>query len=319
MSNVVTPQAPARPAAREEPAPMVVAARRTRRPLTGDRLTALLMLLPSVAAVLLFVYGFIAWNGWASLTSWRGLGQMPSIGPIRMPGGEFIGLENYSRLFGDQRFLTDLANNGIFTVGFLIGCLLLGLLLAVLLDQHISGETFFRNIYLFPMALSFVVTGTIWRWLFLDTGWITEKSLALPAVIVAAIWQMTGFTMAMFLAALRGVPEELREAARVDGATELGVYRHVVLPIINPVMLSALIILGHISLKIFDLVYVMTSGSPTLGYATDMPSIYMFQLAFKDDLFARAAGIAMIMLVVVAVVIVPYLWSNYRQGKEVEL
>jgi glucose/mannose transport system permease protein len=298
---------------------MVVAERRARRPLSGDRLTAVLMLLPSVVAVLLFVYGFITWNGWASLTNWRGLGLMPQFGPIRMPGGRYVGLENYERLFNDQRFLTDLANNGIFTLGFLLGCLVLGLLLAILLDQHISGETFFRNVYLFPMALSFVVTGTIWRWLFLDLGWITDKSLALPAVIIAATWQMTGFTMAMFLAALRGVPEELREAARVDGATELGVYRHVVLPIINPVMLSALIILGHISLKIFDLVFVMTGGSPTLGYATDMPSIYMFQLAFKDDLFARAAAIATIMLLLVAVVIVPYLWSNYRQGKEVEL
>ncbi|HET9494071.1 MAG TPA: sugar ABC transporter permease [Chloroflexia bacterium] len=319
MTNVVTPQAPARPSAREEPAPVVVAQRQMRRPLRGDRLTAVLMLLPSVVAVLLFVYGFITWNGWASLTSWRGLGQMPQLGPIRMPGGDFVGLDNYARMFGDRRFVTDLTNNGIFTVGFLLGCLVLGLLLAILLDQHIAGETFFRNVYLFPMALSFVVTGTIWRWLFLDTGWITDRSLALPAVIIAAIWQMSGFTMAMFLAALRGVPEDLREAARVDGATELGVYRHVVLPLINPVMLSALIILGHISLKIFDLVYVMTGGSPTLGYATDMPSIYMFQLAFKDDLFARAASIATMMLLLVAVVIVPYLWSNYRQGKEVEL
>jgi glucose/mannose transport system permease protein len=298
---------------------MVEAQRRTRRPITGDRLTAILMLLPSVVAVLLFVYGFITWNGWASLTDWRGLGRMPQFGPIRMPAGDFAGLENYGRLFSDQRFLTDLTNNAVFTVGFLVGCLVLGMVLAMLLDQQIAGETFFRNVYLFPMALSFVVTGTIWRWLFLDTGWITDKSLALPAVIIAAVWQMTGFTMAMFLAALRGVPDDLREAARVDGATELGVYRHVVLPIINPVVLSALIILGHISLKIFDLVYVMTSGSPTLGYATDMPSIYMFQLAFKDDLFARAAAIATMMLVLVAIVIVPYLWSNYRQGKEVEL
>jgi len=168
------------------------------------------------------------------------------------------------------------------------------------------------------MALSFVVTGTIWRWIFLDLGWITNKNLALICVIIAAAWQMTGFTMAMFIAAIRGVPEELREAARVDGATEVGIYRHVVLPLINPIILSALIILGHISLKIFDLVYVMTSGSPTLGYATDMPSIYMFQLAFKDDLFARSAAIAMIMLVFVAIVIVPYLWSNYRSEKEAE-
>jgi len=311
MTNVVTPQAQAR-------AGTYAAAESARKPVSRDRLTAMLMLLPSVIAIALFVYGFISWNGWASLTDWRGLGIMPQFGPIRFPAGDFIGLDNYSKLFADNRFQIDLRNNAVFTVAFLVVCTVLGLLLAIFLDQHVKGETLFRNIFLFPMALSFVVTGTIWRWIFLDLHWITNKNLALICVIIAAAWQMTGFTMAMFIAAIRGVPDELREAARVDGATEVGIYRHVVLPLINPIILSALIILGHISLKIFDLVYVMTSGSPTLGYATDMPSIYMFQLAFKDDLFARSAAIAMIMLVFVAIVIVPYLWSNYRSEKEAE-
>ncbi|MEO8288753.1 MAG: sugar ABC transporter permease [Chloroflexota bacterium] len=279
----------------------------------------MLMLLPSVVAILLFVYGFIAWNAWASLTSWRGLGFMPQFGPIRFPAGDFVGFDNYSKLFADQRFVKDLTNNGLFTLAFLVACTVIGLGLAIFLDQHVKGEVFFRNVFLFPMALSFVVTGTIWRWIFLDLKWITDKNTALIAVIIAAVWQMTGFTMAMFLAALRGIPDDLREAARVDGATEVGIYRHVILPLINPIILSALIILGHISLKIFDLVYVMTGGSPTLGYATDMPSIYMFQLAFKDDLFARSAAISMIMLVFVAIVIIPYLWSSYRAEKEAQV
>jgi len=313
MSNVVTPQAPARAVG------ALAVAKSARKPVSRDRLIAMLMLLPSVIAIALFVYGFIAWNAWASLTNWKGLGIMPQVGPLRFPAGDFIGLDNYGKLFADSRFLTDLRNNGFFTLAFLVACTVFGLFLAIFLDQHVKGETLFRNIFLFPMALSFVVTGTIWRWIFLDLHWITDKNTALIAVIIAAVWQMTGFTMAMFLAALRGIPEDLREAARVDGATEVGVYRHVVLPLINPIVLSALIILGHISLKIFDLVYVMTSGSPTLGYATDMPSIYMFQLAFKDDLFARSAGISMIMLVFVAIVIVPYLWSNYKAEKEAEL
>jgi glucose/mannose transport system permease protein len=312
MSNVVTPQAPARAAG------VVARAEGARRPLSRDRLTAFLMLLPSIIAVGLFVYCFIAWSGWASLTNWRGLSIMPQVGPIRFPAGDFVGLDNYQKLFNDHRFIIDLQNNAIFTVAFLIICTVVGLLLAIFLDQHVRGEVFFRNVFLFPMALSFVVTGTIWRWIFLDLHWITNKELALPAVIIAASWQMTGFTMAMFLAALRGVPEDLREAARVDGATEAGVYRHVVLPLINPIVLSALIILGHISLKIFDLVYVMTSGSPSLGYATDMPSLYMFELAFSSDLFARSAAVAMIMLVFVAILIVPYLWSNYRSQKEAQ-
>jgi len=238
---------------------------------------------------------------------------MNRIGPLSFPAADFIGLGNYERLFRDTRFLADLRNNAIFTAAFLAACIVIGLALAIFLDQHLKGEVFFRNVFLYPMALSFVVTGTIWRWLFLEFEWITNRNLALPAVIIAAVWQMSGFTMAMFLAALRGIPDELREAARVDGATEVGIYRHIIIPLINPIILSALIILGHISLKIFDLIYVMTGGSPTLAYATDVPSTYMLQLIYKDDLFGRGASIATIMLVLVAVVIVPYLWSNARQ------
>lgn len=312
-SDTAIPQAPPQPSAQTEPAPLTTLTAARRKPLSRDHLSAICMVLPSIFAIALFVYGFIAWNGWASLTNWRGLGTMNQVGPIRFPAADFAGLNNYDRLFHTDRFLTDLSNNGIFTVFFLGGCVVLGMALAVMIDRQVRGETFFRNVYLFPMALSFVVTGTIWRWVFLQLGWVTDPKLALPALIIAAIWQESGFTMAMFLAALRGIPDELREAARVDGATEFQIYRKVILPLINPVILSALIILAHLSLKIFDLVYVMTGGSPTLGYVTDMPSLYLFQLAFQDNLFARAAAVAMIMLGFVAVVIVPYLWTNLRR------
>lgn len=312
MTNLVTQQAPSKPLAMEEPAPIVVAAPARRRRVSGDRLTAILMVLPSIVAVAIFVYVFIALNAWSALTNWRGLAAMNRFGPIAFPAADFTGLRNFERLFNDPRFQIDLRNNAIFTVAFLIGCIGIGLILAIFLDQHIKWESFFRNVFLFPMALSFVVTGTIWRWLFLDLGWITDRNLALPAVIVAAVWQMSGFAMAMFLAALRGIPEELREAARVDGASEVSIYRHVILPLINPIILSALIILGHISLKIFDLIYVMTGGSATLGFATDVPSLYMWRLAFNDNLFGRGAAVSAIILLLVAIVIVPYLWVNTR-------
>lgn len=314
MSNVITPQAPTRPTANSDVAPMVVPSRSVRKPVSRDRWTAILMLVPSIVLIAIFVYYFIGWSTWSSLLDWRGLGSIKQVGPLFFPVAVFDGLSNYGRLFTTPRFISDLENNAIFTVAFLASCIILGLLLAILIDQKIKGETFFRNVFLFPMALSFVVTGTVWRWIFLGAPfpWVTDRHFALLAVIIAAVWQMTGFAMAMFLAALRGVPDELREAARVDGATELQVYRRIVLPIINPIVLSALIILGHISLKIFDLIYVMTQGSQTLGFVTDVPSIYMFQLAFTDQLFGRSAAISIIMLLVVAIVIVPYLISNLR-------
>jgi glucose/mannose transport system permease protein len=294
------------------PATAVAVAHSGRKPLNRDRLVAILMVLPSILAVALFVYAFIAWNGWASLTNWRGNAAMVQVGPLAFPPADFFGLENYQRLFNDPRFLNDLRNNGIFTVFFLAACVLIGLFLAIFLDQHVKGEVFFRNVFLFPMALSFVVTGTIWRWIFRDLGWILDPNLALPAVIIAAVWQMSGFTMAMFLAALRGIPEELREAARVDGANEFAIYRHVIIPLINPIILSALIILGHISLKIFDLIYVMTGGSAVLGYATDMPATYMFEWTYTRHFYGRGAAVGVIILVLVTIVIVPYLWVNRR-------
>ncbi|MEA2572873.1 MAG: glucose/mannose transport system permease protein, partial [Chloroflexia bacterium] len=244
MTNVVTPQAPTRPSAKAEPAPMVVPARSRRKPMSRDRLTAILMVLPSIVAVGLFVYGFIAWNGWASLTNWRGIGVMNQVGPVRFPAADFVGLRNYERLFGDNRFLTDLRNNAIFTFAFLVACIVLGMGLAILLDRKVRGESLFRNVFLFPMALSFVVTGTIWRWVFLDQpfAWVINRELALPAVTVAAVWQMSGFTMAMFLAALRSIPEELREAARVDGATYWQRLRYIVMPMIMGVVVVALLV-----------------------------------------------------------------------------
>jgi glucose/mannose transport system permease protein len=149
---------------------------------------------------------------------------------------------------------------------------------------------------------------------FLKSPWLADTHTALNGLVIAAAWQMSGFCMAMFLAGLRGIPDELREAARVDGASEARIFWRVVLPLMRPITLSAVIILGHISLKIFDLVYVMTFGGP--GYATDMPSLYMFVATFRQNLYARGAAIATVLLVLVAMLIIPYLVWSMRQEVE---
>jgi len=170
-----------------------------------------------------------------------------------------------------------------------------------------------------------LVAGVIAAFALVGEGWITltgAESLALQpvnemhgfnvalfAVVLAAAWQMSGYTMAMYLAALRGIPEELREAARVDGATELQIYRRIVWPMLRPITLSAMIVLGHISLKIFDLVYTLGGGG---NFYIDMLGINMWFTTFRRNEFGAGAAIAVVMLVMVAVVIVPYLWSNLR-------
>ena len=230
-----------------------------------------------------------------------------------------------------ERFQNDLINTVHFTAFFLAGCLVIGLGAAVLLDQRLRGTLFFQNVFMYPLALAFVVTGTVWRWIFnpytginvildnlhlgfLKSGWLTDTNVALNGVVIAAVWQMSGFCMAMFLAGLRGIPEELREAARVDGASEWQLFWRVVFPLLRPITLSAVIILGHISLKIFDLIYVMTSGGP--GYSSDLPSLYMFRATFQENLYGRGAAIATMLLLLVAILIVPYLIWNIRGETE---
>jgi glucose/mannose transport system permease protein len=298
-----------------------------RRRWNWERVVSVLLISPAVAAIAVFVYYFIARTAYTSLTKWDKL----------MPDFTFVGLSNYQKLFANQRFRIDMRNTVVFTLVFLVACLLLGLVLAFLLDQRIKGEGFFRSVYLFPMSISFIVTGVVWRWLlnpgteeqgstgvnllfekmgldFLKTGWYTDPRIGIIAVAIAATWQMSGYTMAMFLAGLRGIPDELREAARVDGASEVQIVRSILLPLLRPIVLSAVIVLGHISLKIYDLIVAMTG--PGIGFATDVPAYYMWDTTFRGNHFARGAAIAMILLIMVAVLIVPYLtWSTRSEAE----
>ncbi len=364
---------------------------------TRDRLWAVLVLLPSLILIAIFVYGFIGRTFYVSMTDW---GQNASQALAIHPKLAFVGLKNYAELFTgfiDTRFRQDLVNTFFFTILFLAGCLGTGLGLAALLDQNVRGEGLLRTIFLFPFALAFIVTGTIWRWLLqpqggvnvLPTlvglprwrfGWLTSRAqvltfdwnalptivgivvaaafavlawqafrdarrarawiasaiaalvlawaltlarratllpfpethgfnLAFIGIILAAVWQMSGYTMALYLAGLRGIPDELREAARVDGAGEWQLYRHVILPLLGPISLSAMIILGHISLKIFDLIWAMAGVDHA---TTDVPALLMYLRSFRANQFAQGAAIAIVLLIMVAAVIIPYLWTSLR-------
>jgi len=288
------------------------------RRLNRDRLTAIALISPSAILIAIFVYGFIGFNGYASFTRWDGL----------LPDFTWVGLRNYEKLFASQRFQIDIANIFTFTVLFIPACLILGLLWAVLIDQRVKGESFFRSIFLFPMAVSAVVVGVVWRWLLapgtaatgsyglnllleqiglgiLKNGWYTDPQIGIKAVVIAATWQMSGYTMAMYLAGLRGISEELREAARIDGASELQIYQYVVLPLLQPITLSATIILGQIAINVFALVVSMTGPGP--GFSTDVPSLFMFDTTFRGSNFSQGAAIATIMLLFISGLVIPYL------------
>jgi glucose/mannose transport system permease protein len=312
---------------------------------------------PSAVAVIVFIYGFIFFTLWTSISRWNS--------PVMNLALRDPAWLTYAQMFGTARWQCDLRNLVVFTILFLAVAIGVGLLLALLLDRRLIACDFFRNIFLFPYALSFIVTGVAWRWIFnpeagvnllfnglginhllasvgappLKPGWITDPSVLCPLndilakalpmvndlavqigipvalipVVIAASWQLSGFAMAMYIAGLAVVPHELREAARIDGASEWQVYTRVVIPQLKPVTLSLIIILGHISLKIFDLVFAMTGAGP--GFATDVPGVFVFEQTFKAIRYNTGAAASIVMLALVAVVIVPYLWRTLGRAR----
>jgi len=290
----------------------------------GDKWTPILFVTPSIVAVGIFVYGFIGWTGFISFTKWNDV----------LPDYTRVGFENYRKLFANMRFQIDLNNTFVFTVIFVISCLVIGLLLAILIDQRIKGEGIFRNLFLLPMAVSFIVSGVIWRWLFnpgsiqlgnigvnqlfekvglnfLICGWYTDPDIGIKAVAIAAIWQFSGYTMALYLAGLRGIPLELREAAAIDGANQWKIFYYITLPFLRPITFGAIIILGHISLKIFDLIVAMTGSGP--AFSCDVPAFFMYDTTFRGNHFAQGASIAIILLLLVSLLIIPYLITTFRK------
>jgi glucose/mannose transport system permease protein len=426
-----------------------------------DQVYAVLTILPSIVLLAIFVYGFIGQTFLWSLTDWSGMQANAQ--------KNYIGFDNYQNLFSDFsgfRFRLELVNTFFFTLSFVVGCLVLGFVLAVALDQKVRGESFFRTVFLFPFALSFAVTGTTWRWLLKPKGginqlpeflgldawnntWLNDRkpytfhwhglsnttlviiiglvlfallrlvvqrkflalfftgiplsivllwiwsdrltwdtnpqphgtfkwqnvpqyvgaailigfllyvisalgqghrrrawqvgipavplfawyvlggpsqfpnviipevfgfNKALMGVLVASMWQLSGYTMAIYLAGIRGIPEELREAARVDGCTEWQVYSRIVLPMLRPVTLSAAIVLGHISLKIFDLIFALV-GTDYLPVS--VPGVQVYTTMFRSNKFAVGSSIAVVLLIIVASVIVPYLITSLRSEHEI--
>lgn len=276
-----------------------------------------LVVLPLFALSLFFVYGFIAWTAYISLTP-SGV----------MPNYELQGLQQYERLWATPRWYVAITNLFIFTTLFIAISMAIGVLLAILLDQRVRAEGLIRTIYLYPMALSFIVTGTVWKWI-LNPGlgieklvreagfetftfdWLVNSDYAIYTLVIAAVWQSSGYAMALFLAGLRSVDDEILKAAAVDGASAWKTYTSIILPILRPVFLSTVIILAHLAIKSFDLVVALTGGGP--GYATDMPATFMYAFAFQRSELGVAAASATIMLMTITAIIVPYLYSELRK------
>jgi glucose/mannose transport system permease protein len=278
-----------------------------------------LVLSPSLAVMLIFVYGFIAFTIYLSFTDSR-----------MLPSYEWVGWQNYDRLFRVREWNIALTNLAIFASLYIAICTVIGLMLAIFLDQKIRGEGILRPIFLYPMALSFIVTGTAWKW-FLDPAiglentmhlwgwesfafdWIKDREMAIYTIVLAAVWQSSGFVMAMFLAGLRGIDNEILKAAQMDGASNFQLYRRIILPQLRPAFLSAFVILSHLAIKSYDLVIALTGGGP--GNATALPATFMYSYTFTRNQMGIGAASAVIMLMTIAAIMVPYLYAELREKK----
>ena len=272
---------------------------------------------PSFAVILWFVYGFVLWTFYISLTKSK-----------MLPRYEFWGIEQHFRLWSNPRWFNAVENLLIFTVLFVAICLLIGIILSILLDQKIRAEGFLRTVYLYPMALSFIVTGTAWKWMlnpsmgiekvFTDWGftnftfdWLVNREMSIYTIVIAAVWQSSGFIMALFLAGLRSVDDEIVKAAKIDGASLYSIYITIILPMMRPVFMSSIVILLHISIKSYDLVIALTAGGP--GISSDMPAVFMTQMAFHRSEIGLASASAVMMFLTVLAIVVPYLYSELRR------
>lgn len=278
-----------------------------------------LLIGPSALLVLVCVYGYIMFTIYLSFTT-----------STMMPTYELAGAGSYERLLGLDNWLVSIRNLGVFATLYIVVAGLLGLALAILIDQKIRAESAFRSIFLYPMALSLIVTGTAWKWLLdpgvglehtlrslgwegFSFGWIKDSEMAIYCVVMAAVWQTTGFVMAMFLAGLRGVDTEQINAARIDGAKSWQIYLHVIVPQLGPVFVSAFVILAHMAIKSYDLVVALTNGGP--GRSTWLPSVFMYQYTFTRNEMAVGAASSVLMLLAIGVIVLPYLLGEMRKVK----
>jgi glucose/mannose transport system permease protein len=301
----------------------VRAAPNRNRPLR-ERLAAVLpqlVLAPSLVATFVYVFVFCGWTIWISLSN-----------STLLPDYTISGFHQYVELWSNRRWSIAYTNLFLFTSLYVVGTTLIGLFLAILIDQRVRAEALWRTIYLYPLAISFVVTGTVWRWLLSpSTGiesvirqlgwagfkfdWIVQREMAIYTVVITGIWQASGFVMVLFLAGLRSIDPDLVKAAQIDGASMKRIYWRIILPAIGPIFVSVLVVLLQFAIKTFDLVIALTGGGP--GVATTVPAIYVYDLMFQRGQMAEGAAAAIMILVALSLVLVPYtIWTNWRQRRE---
>ena len=275
-------------------------------------------LLPMAVTVLLCYVGTVLWSITISLTSSK-----------TFPTSNFVGLAQYERLFTTERWALSLHNMALFGAIFVVSCLVLGFLLAVFIDQKVRGEGVLRTVFLYPYAMSFVATGLVWQWMLnpglglqqavrqlgfpeFEFDWIISQDKVMYAIALAAVWQSAGLVMALMLAGLRGVDEEIWKAARIDGIPVWRVYLSIVLPMIAPSIATASVLLSLAVIKVFDVVVAMTGGGP--GIASEVPAKFIMDYLFNRANIGLASAASVVLLLTVLALLLPWMYAKNRKG-----
>ncbi|WP_117233883.1 carbohydrate ABC transporter permease [Vibrio maerlii] len=282
---------------------------------------AYMAILPMALTVMIAYMGTMFWSVRLSFSSSR-----------MLPKSDFVGFAQYERLFTTSRWITSLENLLIIAFLFLAICFILGFLLSVFIDQKIKAESFFRTVFLFPYAMSFIVTGLVWQWIFnpqlgiqkavnslgwesFTFDWIVDPNMVLYTVIIAAVWQGAGLVMALLLAGLRGIDDDLWKATKIDGIPTWRVYISIILPMLRPMIITTVVLLSISIIKMYDVVVAMTGGGP--GVASEVPAKFIMDNLFERANIGLATAASTVMLTTVLCLIAPFIYSNYikKQGR----
>lgn len=271
--------------------------------------------IPMIATVLVIFIGCSLWTVVYSFTDSK-----------LLPRERFVGLDQYERLWGTDRWLVSISNLAVFGALSMALSLVIGFALAAMLDRKIRFENAFRTIILYPFALSFIVTGLVWQWILnpqfgvqkvvRELGWssftfdpLYTDSLVIYGILIAALWQGTGLVMCLMLAGIRGIDEDIWKASRVEGISVWKTYVVVIIPMIRPVIVTAVVIVAAGIVKVYDLVVAQTSGGP--GISSQMPALYVYDKMFLSQNLAQGFAASTMMLVSVAIILIPWAYLEF--------
>ncbi|MFK7992608.1 MAG: carbohydrate ABC transporter permease [Granulosicoccus sp.] len=276
----------------------------------------------SVPMILTAMVVFVGGSVWTVVHSFTKSRLLPKL--------DFVGLQQYERLWGTKRWLVSVENLAIFGICSLIFTLVIAFFLAAMLDRKIRYEDAFRTIFLYPFALSFIVTGLVWQWILnpdfgvqkimRGLGWdsftfdpLNNPDIVIFGVLIAALWQGTGLIMCIMLAGLRGIDEDIWKATRVDGISTWKTYVVVIVPMMKPVFITSLVLIAASIVKVYDLVVAQTSGGP--GISSEVPAKYVYDKMFLSQNLGQGFAASTMMLVMVIIILVPYAYLQYGGRK----